>query len=87
MEHTKAFVDVPAVEFRNCKSLKDYLVRAPLTKINDTEVWAMWQDNLFSGHLFNNYDNFYSRTLGGTFQNLKWSFKTGLGKRTVPFGM
>ena len=35
-EHNKVFPDVPAVGIRNCKSLKDYLVRAVLIKIIET---------------------------------------------------
>ena len=35
-EHKKVFSDVPVVGFRNGKSLKDYLVRAALHKINET---------------------------------------------------
>ena len=35
-EHKKVFPDVPAVGFRNGKSLKDYLVRAALPKTNET---------------------------------------------------
>ena len=35
-EHKEVFSDVPAVGFRNGKSLKDYLVRAALPKTNET---------------------------------------------------
>ena len=35
-EHKKVFPDVPVAGFRNGKSLKDYLVRAALPKINET---------------------------------------------------
>ena len=35
-EHKKVFPDVPAVGFRNGKSLKDYLVRAALPETNET---------------------------------------------------
>ena len=35
-EHKKVFPDVPVVGFRNGKSLKDYLVRAALSKTNET---------------------------------------------------
>ena len=35
-EHKKVFPGVPIVGFCNCKSLKDYLVRAALPKINET---------------------------------------------------
>ena len=34
-EHKKVFPDVPVVGFLNGKSLKDYLVRASLTKANE----------------------------------------------------
>ena len=33
-EHKKLFPDVPVVGFRNGKSLKDYLVRAKLSKLD-----------------------------------------------------
>ena len=35
-EHKKVFLDVSVVGFRNCKSLKDYLVRAALHGTNET---------------------------------------------------
>ena len=35
-EHKMVFRDVPVVGFRNGKSLKDYLFRAALPKINET---------------------------------------------------
>ena len=35
-EHRKVFPHVPVVGFRNCKSLKDCLVRAALPKTNET---------------------------------------------------
>ena len=35
-EHNKVFPTVPVAGFRNGKSLKDYLVRAVLPKINET---------------------------------------------------
>ena len=35
-EHKKVFPNVPVVGFRNCKSLKDYLVKAALPKTNET---------------------------------------------------
>ena len=34
-EHKKVFSEVPIVGFRNGKSLKDYLVRAPLPKMDN----------------------------------------------------
>ena len=34
-EHTKVFPDVPVAGFRNGKSLKDYLVRAKLSKLEE----------------------------------------------------
>ena len=34
-EHRKVFPDVPVVEFQNGKSLKDYLVRANLSKLKE----------------------------------------------------
>ena len=36
-EHTKVFVNALVVGFRNDKSLKDYLVRAAVSKTNETE--------------------------------------------------
>ena len=33
-EHKKVFPDVPVVGFWNCKSLKDYMVRAKLPKLD-----------------------------------------------------
>ena len=35
-EHKKVFPDVPVVGFRNGKSLKDYLVRAKLPKLDES---------------------------------------------------
>ena len=35
-EHKKVFPEVPIVGFRNGKSLKDYLVRAALPKMDNT---------------------------------------------------
>ena len=35
-EHKKVFPDVPVVGFRNGKSLKDYLVRAKLSKLEES---------------------------------------------------
>ena len=35
-EHRKVFPDVPVVGFRNGKSLKDYLVRAKLPKLDES---------------------------------------------------
>ena len=35
-EHKKFFSNVPVIGFRSGKSLKDYLVRASLTKIDET---------------------------------------------------
>ena len=35
-EHKKVFPDIPVVGFRNCKSLKDYLVRVALPKKTKT---------------------------------------------------
>ena len=35
-EHNKVFLEVPIVGFRNGKSLKDYLVRASLPKMDNT---------------------------------------------------
>ena len=35
-EHKKVFPDVPVVGFRNDKSLKDYLVRAKLPKLEES---------------------------------------------------
>ena len=35
-EHKKVFPDVPVVGFRNDKSLKDYLVRANLSKLEES---------------------------------------------------
>ena len=49
-EHKKVFPDVPVVGFRNGKSLKDYLVRAKLPKLDESGrcepcgkklVWSM----------------------------------------------
>ena len=34
-EHKKVFPDVPVVGFQNGKSLKDYLVRAKLPKLDE----------------------------------------------------
>ena len=36
-EHKMVFTEVPIVGFRNSKSIKDYLVRAALSKIDNTE--------------------------------------------------
>ena len=36
-EHEKVFPNVPVVGFRNGKSLEDYLIRAVLSKTNETE--------------------------------------------------
>ena len=35
-EHRKVFSDMPAVGFRNDKSLKDYFVRAKLSKLQES---------------------------------------------------
>ena len=37
-EHKKVFADVPLVGFRNGNSLKDYLVRAKLSKLDVNHV-------------------------------------------------
>ena len=34
-DHKKVFPNVPVVQFHNSKSLKDYLIRATLTKTNE----------------------------------------------------
>ena len=38
-KHQKLFPDVPVVGCCNGKSLKDYLVRAPLLKTNEIGTW------------------------------------------------
>ena len=44
-EHKKVFPNVPVIGFRNGQSLKYFLVRATLPKING-RMWNMWEKNL-----------------------------------------
>ena len=47
-EHEKLYPDVPVVVFRNGKSLKDYLVRANLPKLDESGRCEPWRKkNLF----------------------------------------
>lgn len=52
-EHKKGFPHIPVVVFANCKSLKDYLFRAALPKINETWRYELCREtfNIQSGPL------------------------------------
>ena len=62
-DHKKVFPNGQVIAFRNGKSLKDFLVRATLPKING----SMWEKNLFSFLLYKFCHDLYNRSLPENF--------------------
>ena len=61
-ENRIVFPDVLVVAFRNAKSIKDYLVGAKLSKLEESgEMWTMWEKNLLGIWFYKYYHNVHYR--------------------------